>query len=100
MYHLLIVDDEENFADAFSAGLKREGYQVSIVYAGRDALPELQKKTGIDLVLLDINLNDPLLNGRDIFRQIKKLPQPPLVIMLTALDSVDAQVDGLDYADD
>ncbi|NJN99216.1 MAG: response regulator transcription factor [Anaerolineales bacterium] len=99
MAHLLIVDDEKNFADRLAADLKMAGsYQITVVYDGEAALTELQQKNAIDLVLLDIKLGDAGLNGRDVCRQIQRLPQPPPVIMLTSQTSTWSIVDGMDCA--
>lgn len=100
MAYLLIVDDEKNLADALATTLKRAEYQVTVVYEGEAALEELQRNPRIDVVLLDINLNNPGLNGHDVCRRIRKLPQPPLVIMLTVRDSTPDIVDGLECAND
>jgi DNA-binding response OmpR family regulator len=100
MAHLLIVDDEKNLADALATSLKRADYQVTVVYEGEAALEILQQNPRIDLVLLDVNLGDPVLNGFVLCRRIRKLPQPPLVIMLTIRDSTPDIVDGLECAND
>jgi DNA-binding response OmpR family regulator len=98
MDHLLIVDDDRNFANALATTLEGVGYKTTVVYDGQVALDELQQNSGIDLVLLDLDLGDPVLNGRDVCRRIRKLPQPPLVVMLTRYDSTGDIVDGLDCA--
>ncbi len=100
MAHLLIVDDEKNLADALATTLKRAGYQISVVYEGEAALEILQQNSRIDLVLLDVNLGDPVLNGFVLCRRIRKLSRPPLVIMLTVRDSTPDIVDGLECAND
>lgn len=100
MAHLLIVDDEKNLADALATTLKRAGYQITVVYEGEAALEILQQNPRIDLALLDVNLGDPVLNGFVLCRRIRKLPRPPLVIMLTVRDSTPDIVDGLECAND
>lgn len=100
MAHLLIVDDEKNLADALATTLKRAGYQITVVYEGEAALEILQQNPRLDLVLLDVNLGDPVLNGFVLCRRIRKLPRPPLVIMLTVRGSTPDIVDGLECAND
>jgi DNA-binding response OmpR family regulator len=100
MPHLLIVDDEKNLADALATTLKRAGYDITVVYEGEAALEALQRTPRIDVVLLDVNLGDPVLSGFVLCRRIRKLPQPPLIIMLTVRDSIPDVVDGLECAND
>jgi DNA-binding response OmpR family regulator len=101
MDHLLIVEDDKSFADGLVLTLKEAGYETTVVHDGVAALNVLYENPRIDLVLLDINLNDPDLNGRDVCRRIRnEFAQPPLVIFLTIHGSTWDQVDGLDCAND
>jgi len=101
MYHILIVDDEKSFTDALAPKLKNAGYEITVVHDGDSALNEVQKKKPhVDLVLLDVNLNDPELDGYQVCLEIKNLPHAPLVFMLTGRESVHQHKFGLEYADD
>ncbi len=97
---LLVVEDEPDLAQALAAGLRREGYAVDIAADGDTALERLAI-TDYDLVCLDLGLPD--IDGREVCRRIKSTPDPgdadarrTRVLMLTARDSLDDRVAGLD----
>ena len=54
---ILLVDDEEDFSDSLSEGLRNEGYVVDIALNGEEAL-FLYDLYPYDLALLDLNLPD------------------------------------------
>ncbi len=92
---LLVVDDESDLADAIAKGLRREGYAVDVAYNGEDAL-EKARLNEYDLICLDITM--PMMDGREVCRRLREDPPevPPRVLMLTARDSVQDRVAGLD----
>jgi len=94
---VLVVEDEADLAAAIAVGLRRDGYAVDTAGTGQDALLKLQV-SDYDLVCLDLNLPD--LDGREVCRAIRRGDvagdQQPKVLMLTARDSLDDRVDGLD----
>ncbi len=102
---VLVVEDEVDLADALATGLRREGYAVDVAYDGAAAVSRLGINT-YDLVCLDLNLPDA--DGLDICRRIRTDPLlapaegdvPPRVIMLTARDTLDERVTGLDHGAD
>jgi DNA-binding response OmpR family regulator len=102
---LLVVEDEEDLAEAIARGLRREGYAVDVSIDGQDALDHLALHA-YDLVCLDLNL--PLVDGREVCRRIRTDPayapvddQPaPRILMLTARDGIDDRVGGLDEGAD
>lgn len=100
MPHLLIVDDEVNVASALDLLLRREGYETTIATTPSIARTYLQGDPPFDLVLLDLNLGDPLVNGLVICQEIRRLPRYLPVIMVTVADSDDAKVLGLDLGAD
>ena len=55
MSRILIVEDEESFSDPLSYLLGKEGFEVSVVDNGLDAITEFDR-SGADLVLLDLQL--------------------------------------------
>ena len=93
---ILVVDDEPDLAEAVARGLRRDGYAVDMAGSGQEAL----EKLGIndyDLVCLDVTM--PGVDGREVCRQIRadtRLQPPPRVLMLTARDSLEDRVAGLD----
>ena len=100
MSHILIVDDEPNVASALALLLQREEYRTSVIHDGRVALEQLRREHTFDLVLLDLNLGDPLVSGLVICREIRSQPHYLPVIMLTVYGSSDDKVMGLDVGAD
>ncbi|MHA7240821.1 winged helix-turn-helix domain-containing protein [Arthrobacter sp. TMS1-12-1] len=96
MSRILIVEDEESFSDPLSYLLGKEGYEVSVVDNGLDALVEFDR-SGADLVLLDLQL--PGLPGTEVCRQLRQRSSVP-VIMLTAKDAEIDKVVGLELGAD
>lgn len=92
---LLVVDDEVDLADAIAKGLRREGYAVDVAYDGEDAL-EKARLHSYDLICLDVTM--PRMDGREVCRRLREDPpsEPPRVLMLTARDSTEERVAGLD----
>ncbi len=93
---ILVVDDEEELADAVAGSLRREGYAVDVANAGQEALDRLLV-TEYDLVVLDLGLPD--VDGLDVCRTIRTDPSfdpATRILMLTARDSVADRVRGLD----
>ena len=77
---ILIVDDDENICELLNLYLKKDGFDTSIAYNGRQAV-ELAEKYNPALILLDIML--PELDGWQVCREIRKKSEVP-IIMLTA----------------
>ncbi len=102
---VLVVEDEVDLADALATGLRREGYAVDVAYDGESATSRLSINM-YDLVCLDLNLPDT--DGFEICRRIRTDPMlapiddqpPPRVLMLTARDTLDDRVAGLDHGAD
>lgn len=94
---ILVVEDERDLAEAIAAGLRREGYAVDIALDGAMARAKLDVNP-YDLVTLDLNLPDD--DGRDIASDIRAAAPEggpgPRVLMVTARDSVDDRIGGLD----
>lgn len=88
MAHILIVDDDIQISEMLTENLKTEGYTVSAVYSGTEALMFLEN-TRPDLILLDLML--PGISGEKLLLQIKDIP----VIVLSAKADVSGKVDLL-----
>ncbi|HCU07758.1 MAG TPA: DNA-binding response regulator [Clostridiales bacterium] len=89
---ILLIEDEEKLARFVELELTYEGYEVTKAFDGRTGL-ELAQTGEFDLVLLDIML--PQISGMEVLRRIRRRSFIP-IIMLTARDSVDDKVSGLD----
>jgi two-component system, OmpR family, response regulator RegX3 len=96
MTRVLVVEDEESYADALSYMLRKEGYDVSLAMTGPDALAEFDRN-GADIVLLDLML--PGLPGTEVCRQIRSVSNVP-VIMVSAKDDEVDKIVGLELGAD
>ena len=94
--HILLVEDEESISRPLSFLLEREGYRVTVVDDGAEAVTAFAAAQP-DLVLLDLML--PSLPGTEVCRAIRQTSQVP-VIMLTAKDSEIDIVVGLELGAD
>ncbi len=94
---VLIVEDERKIAAYVKRGLEEQGYAVDAAYTGREAL-EWVAAVVFDLIVLDILL--PELNGIEVCRALRKRGLRTPILMLTARDTVDDRVAGLDAGAD
>ena len=95
---VLIVEDDPVIRDALKELLLHWGLVPEACADGKQAL-NLLEAGHFDLVLLDLNL--PGLDGLEVCRQLRRLPvHQPLVLMLTARDSLDDNVLGLEQGAD
>ena len=93
MLSILVVEDAVKMANLLKMGLSEEGYKVSVASDGETGLKKAQ--TGdFDLILLDINL--PKLDGFGLIRQLRRSRSDVPVIMVTARDSMEDKISGLD----
>lgn len=97
-YSILIVDDEESIAEGLRSYLELEGYAVTTASCAEDALS--LDLSSFDLLLLDIMMQG--MSGIELAKQLKSdsatanIP----IIFLTARDSVDDMVSGLQLGAD
>jgi two-component system, OmpR family, response regulator VicR len=93
---ILVVEDEKPIADIIKFNLEKEGYTVSCVHDGDEAI-QMALQNPPDLMLLDLML--PGADGIEVCRQIRQKHQFP-IIMLTAKDSEVDKVLGLEIGAD
>lgn len=94
---ILIVEDEKKVASFLKKGLEQEYYTVDIAHDGKSGL-DLALTEDYDLIVLDIML--PMLDGITILREIRNAKMDTPVLMLTAKDSTEDKVEGLDSGAD
>ncbi len=97
---ILVVDDEPDLVEALARGLRREGYAVDTALDGDEALAKASW-TPYDLVCLDITM--PGVDGLEVCRALRTNPAEgvvPRVLMLTARDTLEDRVQGLDVGAD
>ncbi len=96
MQKILIVEDDPAISDIVAYNLEKEGYTVCCALDGETGLTMAQTENP-DLILLDVML--PGMNGYDICQKVRQESSVP-IIMLTARDSEDDRVKGLELGAD
>jgi len=94
---ILLVDDEVELTDPLSRVLTREGYGVDVAYDGASG-SQLAAQGGYDLLILDWML--PQKTGLEIAVQLRRTGQITPILFLTAKDTIDDRVQGLDAGAD
>ena len=94
---ILIAEDDPLLADALRCTLRKSGYAVDWIEDGRKADAALCAAE-FDLLILDISL--PGLGGLDVLKRLRARNSRLPVLLLTALDSVNDRVRGLDAGAD
>jgi len=94
---ILIVEDEKKVAAFIKKGLEEETYAADVASDGEEGL-HLGEQNPYDLIILDLML--PKINGLDILSRLraKKIETP--ILLLTAKDSVEDKVEGLNQGAD
>ena len=90
---ILIVEDDAMLAEAVAAALRQSAHLVSLAPSGDEADRALAANE-YDLVLLDVGL--PRLDGCEVLRRLRQRRSKVPVIVLTARDSPEDRVAGLD----
>ncbi len=92
----LIIDDERTIVEILTNYLQAEGFTVSGAFDGADGL---KKAIGepFDVVLLDLNL--PLMSGVEVFKEIRKASNVPILMVTSRDDAIDRIV-GLELGAD
>ena len=94
---ILLVEDDEQLGDALRAGLIQYGYTVDWLKDGVAADQALKTET-FDIVVLDLGL--PKLPGITVLQNLRARGQTTPVIILTARESIEDRVKGLDSGAD
>ena len=93
---ILVVDDDKNICELLNIYLKNEGYEVVFAYDGSDAVNKAKEEKP-DLIVLDVMM--PIINGWEACKLIRQFTTVP-IIMLTALDTLENKVQGLNIGAD
>lgn len=103
-HRVLVVEDEEDIAFPLVRTLEREGYDVTRVDSGLDALDHLDPATAsprlgpVDVVILDLGLPD--IDGLDVCRRARTAGYTGAIMIVTARGGELDRVVGLDYGAD
>ncbi len=94
---ILLVEDEPHAARMLAKGLREQTYAVDVALDGRKVL-ELVSISDYDAVILDVML--PFVDGLEVCQRLRSMGSQVPVLMLTARDSIDARIAGLDSGAD
>lgn len=94
---ILIVEDEKKVAAFIKKGLEEETYAVDIATDGEEGF-HLGEQNQYDLIILDLML--PKINGLDILSRLRSQKIDTPILLLTAKDSVEDKVEGLNQGAD
>jgi two-component system OmpR family response regulator len=89
---VLVVDDEVNIAELITMALRYEGFQVSSVHTGAEAV-RAAREFDPDAIVLDIMLPD--VDGMEVLRRVRRDDPEVPVAFLTARDAVEDRIAGL-----
>ena len=95
---ILIAEDDQVLADGLLRTLRASGAAVDHVANGTEADAALMTSQEFDLIILDLGL--PKMHGLEVLKRLRARGNNLPVLILTAADSVDERVKGLDYGAD
>ncbi|HLV98084.1 MAG TPA: response regulator transcription factor [Ktedonobacterales bacterium] len=94
---ILLVEDNHRLSNSLKMNLEHEGYSVDTAYDGQEG-QDFAELTPYDLIILDILL--PIKDGLEVCRNLRHRRMQTPILLLTARDSVDDRVQGLDCGAD
>lgn len=97
MVKVLVVEDDPSMGGLVRRGLEEDGYEVTLVSNGIDALTAIAQQH-FSAAAIDVML--PEMNGFEICRHIRNQGNPLPVLLLTARDAIEDRVAGLDAGAD
>lgn len=90
--NILVVDDEPVARQSLSDILRLEGYNVSAVANGEQAVEHVRNHS-VDLIVLDLKM--PGMNGLDVVQVVNQISSDTEIILLTAFGSMESAVEAL-----
>ena len=94
---ILVVEDEKKVASFIQRGLEGEGFSVEVAYDGESGV-EMGSQSSFDLILMDVML--PKMDGLQAIKALREKGVESPVLCLTAKDTVEDIVAGLDSGSD
>src|SRR5450830_840450 len=94
---ILLAEDDSVLADGLTRSLRQSGYAIDCVKNGPDADTALSTQE-FDLLILDLGL--PRMSGLEVLRRLRARASLLPVLILTAADSIEQRVNGLDLGAD
>lgn len=87
--HVLLVDDDVRLAGLLADRLRRDGFEVTVAFSGREAVAAVDARWP-DVVLLDLMLPD--MAGEDVAAEVKRRADLPIIV-LSAVNEPEAKVE-------
>src|SRR3989454_2343125 len=94
---ILVIEDNHRLSSSLAANLAHEGYSVDAAHYGHEG-QDAAERTPYDLIILDTLL--PEKDGLQVCRDLRRRRIHTPILLLTARDSVDDRIQGLDYGAD
>ncbi len=95
--HILVVEDDTRIAAFIAQGLEESGYTVAVARDGEEGFLDA-RLNDYDLIVLDVML--PKLDGFEVARRLRAARKATPILMLTARDSEQDKIQGLDIGAD
>lgn len=92
MFKIGLAEDDPKIASLIKSGLEENGYVVSVISSGSQAL-QVFSVTNFQLLILDVMM--PEINGIELCKALRNQNNFTPILMLTALGTVDDKVNGL-----
>jgi DNA-binding response OmpR family regulator len=96
--HVLLVEDDQRLARVLRRLLEDDRHVVEVAHDGESGLEIATSPAGIEVIVLDIGLPD--ITGLEVARRVRKGGSDVAILMLTARDTVNDRVVGLDAGAD
>jgi len=94
---ILVIEDFQMLRDSLTEGLREEGFAVDAASDGKQGLWQANSG-GYDVIVLDLML--PGMDGLSVLRKLREANHPARVLILTARDTLEDKVKGLDQGAD
>src|SRR6266699_875416 len=94
LMRILVIEDNHRLNSSLASSLAHEGYSVDSAYDGQEG-QDLAEMTAYDLIILDLLL--PEKDGLEVCRDLRRRRIHTPIMLLTARDSIDDRVQGLDW---
>jgi DNA-binding response OmpR family regulator len=96
--HLLVIEDDARLGRVLRRLLEEDRHVVDVASDGETGIAIAEATSGIDAVILDVGLPD--MSGLDVARALRRTAPDLAILMLTARDTVNDRVSGLDAGAD
>ena len=96
--HLLVVEDDPALAGLLNRLLRSDRHVVEVASSGESALEVVDAQPSLDAMILDVVL--PGISGIEVARRVRRKGSAVPIVMLTARDTIDDRVLGLDAGAD